>query len=49
MICIIVECLNRMNDIELVKKKKKKKRNETVNVKEREDGYRNRMIVKKQR
>lgn len=47
MICIIVECLNRMNDIELVKKKKKKKRNETV--KEREDGYRNRMIVKKQR
>ena len=47
MICIIVECLNRMNDIELVKKKKKKKRNETVN--EREDGYRNRMIVKKQR
>ena len=47
MICIIVDCLNRMNDIELVKKKKKKKRNETV--KEREDGYRNRMIVKKQR
>lgn len=48
MICIIVDCLNRMNDIELVKKKKKKKkRNETVN--EREDGYRNRMIVKKQR
>ena len=41
MICIIVECLNRMNDIELVKKKKKKRK--------WEDGYRNRMIVKKQR